>query len=299
MTSIAPRDAPLTQFIAPALNRPQLWRTVAGLVLASVLYILAIQIVIAGLAVILGPGATVQVLKDMAQGATKGGLVALLFSYLPLTAAVALVMSLLLKRGFLTVFGPIRPAIRCFVWVAGPLLVLCALLVPLSVNAVNVVRHLTLGQQAPWLPLALLGLLVQTGTEEIIFRGYLLQQLAVRFRSRLVWMVLPSVLFGALHYSPAQYGATAWFVVIWAMLFGLAAADLTARTGNLGAAMGLHFANNASGLLMVGLARHMDGMALYSTVLDMTDAAAQLPYLAIDTVTLLVGYLAARLILRV
>ena len=142
-------------------------------------------------------------------------------------------------------------------------------------------------------------MLIQTGTEELLFRGYLQQQLAARFPAAWVWMGVPSLAFGMLHFSTEQYGASAWFVVIWAVCFGLAAADLTARTGNLGAAIGMHFANNAATLLLVGLYGRMDGLALYNAVVDLSQPFAQLPYLAIDSVTLLVSWLAARLILRV
>ena len=38
--------------------------------------------------------------------------------------------------------------------------------------------------------------------EEALFRGYLLQQLAVRNPSPLIWMVLPALVFAALHIDP-------------------------------------------------------------------------------------------------
>jgi membrane protease YdiL (CAAX protease family) len=158
---------------------------------------------------------------------------------------------------------------------------------------------MTLAQQLPWLPFALLGLLIQTGTEELIFRGYLQQQLAARFRQRWVWMLVPSLLFGLIHYSPAQYGALSWVVVIWSLLFGLAAADLTARTGNLGAAIGLHFANNFAAVLLIGISGNIGELALYNVDLDTSGLSLNILYVAVDGLTLLIGWLAARLILRV
>ncbi|MEZ5685612.1 MAG: CPBP family intramembrane glutamic endopeptidase [Paracoccaceae bacterium] len=59
------------------------------------------------------------------------------------------------------------------------------------------------GRSAPlptvltWLPLVLPLLVLQIGAEELVFRGYLLQQLGARFHHPLIWMGLPSVLFGA------------------------------------------------------------------------------------------------------
>ncbi|HBS98322.1 MAG TPA: CPBP family intramembrane metalloprotease, partial [Citreicella sp.] len=84
------------------------------------------------------------------------------------------------------------------------------------------------------LPLTLLALLVQTGSEEILFRGYLQSQLAARLPWPAVWLVLPSALFALGHHAPAIYGANAGLVTLWAFVFGLAMADLTARSGTLG-----------------------------------------------------------------
>lgn len=114
-----------------------------------------------------------------------------------------------------------------------------------------------------FLPLALFGILIQTGAEELVFRGYLQQQLAARFASPLVWLVFPSVLFGLAHYAPDALGGHAWLVVAATGLFGLIAADLTARSGALGLAWGLHFANNALAILVVSAMGGLDGLALF------------------------------------
>ena len=299
MPAFSARYAALFDFVAPARARAEVWRTLVGLAIAGACYLVALQLMFFAAMVLLGPLRGTFTPAELARGSSPAALLALLFSYLPLTGGLALGLALMMNRGLGSLIGPIRPAIRNFLWVAVPLLALWLALMPLSVLSDNVGRHLTLGQQLPWLPLALIGLLIQTGTEELVFRGYLQQQLAARHAAPILWMGLPALAFGALHYMPGQYGASAWFVVIWAVCFGLAAADLTARTGNLGAAVGLHFANNAASLLLVGLYGRMDGLALYNTVLNLGEPLAQLPYLAIDAVSLLVGWLAARLILRV
>ena len=52
--------------------------------------------------------------------------------------------------------------------------------------------------------------------------------------------------------------------MIWAFCFGLAAADLTARSGTLGPAIGFHLVNNALAFLLFGQAGGMDsGLALF------------------------------------
>lgn len=299
MQQFSPKYAPLTEFVAPALGRTQLWRTVAGLALTAVLYILALQLISTTLLTALGSTPAMATLRDIATGATPLGLIGLLFTYLPLSIGLGLATMLILKRDFFSLIGPIVPAWHCFLWVALPLLALWATMMPLQIMAPNVNRHLGLWAMLQWLPLALPGLLVQTGTEELLFRGYLQQQLGARWRSPWVWMVLPSLLFGALHWAPETYGPLAPLVTAWAVAFGLVAADLTARTGNLGAAVGLHFANNAQSLFLVGLDGNLHGLSLYTVVLPMTDTVAQLPYIAVDSAALLVSWLIARVVLRV
>ncbi len=108
-------------------------------------------------------------------------------------------------------------------------------------------------QWAVMLPFAFAALLIQVGTEEIYFRGYLQQQLAVRYRNPLIWMVIPSAFFGLAHFVNGATPLDGAIWAIWAMALGLACADLTARTGNIGAAVGLHLANNVFALLITGI----------------------------------------------
>lgn len=110
------------------------------------------------------------------------------------------------------------------------------------------------------LPAMAVILLLQTSAEEILFRGYLLQSLAHRFRSPWIWAMAPTLLFALAHLAP---GARPWMgaLIVFAIaLFALAAVALVWATGNLGAAMGMHFANNLVALLF--LANGTDATAL-------------------------------------
>ncbi|MGV8988211.1 MAG: CPBP family intramembrane glutamic endopeptidase [Cypionkella sp.] len=291
--------APLAGFVAPAVGRTEPWRTLAGLAITAAFYLFALRLIATAILTSFGSLTGVLILQDMALGASPQGVVALLASDITLAAGLALGTALVLNRGPGSLIGPLIPAWRSFLWAAGPLVVLWIVLLPLQLTAPNVRPHLTLWDQLRWLPLALPALLIQTGTEELIFRGYLQQQLAARWTSRWVWMGAPAALFGALHWSPAEYGPVAPLVVLWAAAFGLAAADLTARTGNLGAAIGLHFAANAQSLFLIGLYGNLNGLALYTIALPAAEPWAQLPYLAIDCASLLVSWLAIRLVQRV
>ncbi len=299
MTGFPTPYRPMTQFVAPALQRAEVWRTICGFVLMLVFGFLAIQILTLGLIAALGLKIAQGLDSALGNGGAPLAVVVILFLYAPIAAGLALSLRLLMRRGLVTLAGPVGDTVRCLLWVALPLVGLWTVLLPLPLLDDGVRVNMTLAQQLPWLPFALLGLLIQTGTEELIFRGYLQQQLAARFRQRWVWMLVPSLLFGLIHYSPAQYGALSWVVVIWSLLFGLAAADLTARTGNLGAAIGLHFANNFAAVLLIGISGNIGELALYNVDLDTSGLSLNILYVAVDGLTLLIGWLAARLILRV
>jgi membrane protease YdiL (CAAX protease family) len=148
------------------------------------------------------------------------------------------------------------------------------------------------------LPLTLLGILLQTGAEELVFRGYLTQQLAARFRSPLVWMLVPSILFGLVHYAPAMTGANALMLVLGATLFGLFAADLTGATGSIGAAWGFHFTNNVLALAILATDGTITGVALYLTPYTAeSDGMARLALL-VDYAMLTVAWALCRIALR-
>lgn len=107
----------------------------------------------------------------------------------------------------------------------------------------------------PWFITVVIGLpllLVQVSFEEILFRGYLQQQIAARTENPLLWMVFPSVIFGGAHFFNAETTYYGIAYSIWATMLGLAFADLTARHGTLGPAIALHFAINFSRMFVVG-----------------------------------------------
>ena len=147
------------------------------------------------------------------------------------------------------------------------------------------------------LPLSLIAIFIQVSTEELIFRGYLQQHIAARFFSPVCWLVLPSVLFGLIHYD-GQAGANAWWVVFTAILFGLIAADLTARTGSLGPAIALHLVNNVAAFLFVSLSGDLSGLALYTFSFDISNEAEIARLIPVEIALLAVSWLAARLALR-
>jgi membrane protease YdiL (CAAX protease family) len=107
----------------------------------------------------------------------------------------------------------------------------------------------------PWLwglaPICIV-LLIQTSGEELFFRGYLVQQLAARFRHPLVWGLLPAFVFGLGHYANATTTIYSLYYVAATTLFGVVAVVLLWRTGSLAAPIGLHFVNNIGAFNVAG-----------------------------------------------
>ncbi len=121
--------------------------------------------------------------------------------------------------------------------------------------------------------------LLQTSSEEMLFRGYLLRGLARRFESPYVWALLPAIVFTSLHWSP---GSTPWMtasVLASIAAFALLLTLLVYVTGNLGAAFGAHLGNNLTGFLLISHQQSYNSFALFtakpleSPDLTSTDAA--------------------------
>lgn len=146
-----------------------------------------------------------------------------------------------------------------------------------------------------WLVPSLVVLLVQVSAEEMLFRGYLLQQLGARFPSPWVWMVGPSVVFGLLHYDTETYGSFAPWIVGVTMLLAVAMADLTARAGNLGPAIAVHFANNIMAILIISVDDPMMRLSLYVQPLPLDRMGWEI---AAQTVQILIVWLLARLAIK-
>jgi len=135
-----------------------------------------------------------------------------------------------------------------------------------------------------------MGLGAQTGAEELLFRGYLMQALAARFKSAIIWMGIPTVLFGLAHYNGALDPKLTVLLICATGLFGLVAADLTRITGNLGAAVGFHFTNNFFALFLVSIEGEMSGLSLYTAPFTMQDVETLIPLIIIDMVTVVLAW---------
>ena len=260
-------------FWTPAAARPQLWRTVLGSILTVIVWVaLALALVWAG-------GWVSGLPPGMVMDTTRWAGTAMFFlTFVGLHLGLAIALPLVHRRGYTSLFGPDqRLNVAHLGYGALVILAMSAVLYGLLA-----VEHLVLPEGVPpeierlrptsdWLiglvP-ALALILIQVSAEEVAFRGYLLQQLRARFRSPLIWAVLPAVVFGVLHFDPVTYGlVNAGAYVVNAATMGTLAAFVTVRTGNLGAAIGLHFANNAA-ITVFGLQGQLSGFSLYGVAMD-------------------------------
>jgi len=111
-------------------------------------------------------------------------------------------------------------------------------------------------------------------------------------------MVLPSVLFAFGHYQPVEAGQNAVMITVWAGMFGLLMADLTARSGSIGPALAVHFVNNLTALMLTALPDSLGGLSLFHTPFGMEDEAQLRAWLPVDFAMMIVSWLAARVALR-
>ncbi|WP_415919142.1 lysostaphin resistance A-like protein [Tateyamaria sp. SN6-1] len=288
------------RFVAPARAKAQVWRIPFGLVLAAAFFLALSQMVFGTILNMLGPDLASEIQSDGPLGLTAGAVVFFLLQLGLLGVAAGLVCVVLHGRGPMTLIGAPGLALRQFTAVSVVLVVVIAalwILPPYDYGA-PLERNMSLGRWLVLLPLGLVAVLVQVSGEEILFRGYLQQQIAARFSSPFLWMFIPSAIFGALHYVPESAGSNAMTIAVFAGVFGLVTADLTARAGTLGPAIAVHFFNNVQAILLTSPPDEMSGLALYLLPFGMADEAALAEWLPVDLGWMLVAWLAARLAIR-
>jgi membrane protease YdiL (CAAX protease family) len=275
----AARSPRLEAFVAPAMARPAIWRLLLGVLLAAAVWIAVTAALLAG-GVRLGAG-------------PRGILLLYLASFGGLALGTALAVRLLHRRPAMTLFGPGGFAPRAVAIGVAVVAGLALLSLATTFALAPPERQMPLATWMALVPLALPALLVQTGAEELLFRGYLLQALAARFRSPLVWRLVPALLFGALHWDRGAYGSDAWLAVAATTVVGLILVDVTVRTGNLSAAIGLHFANNVVAVLLVATPGPVGALGLY--VLPVDGAYPLRPFLLADIASTVAAWGAWRL----
>ncbi len=255
------------QYVAPARAKPEIWRLIVGIVVVFALYA-ATTFGALAIAIVTADPIELSPTDSFVTGGTPKTVLLLLGSFIGMALGTLLVARHLHNRPVASLFGPAMG--RGFViGSAGAIgVLLISFLLPFPVE---IVPDTPTDLFLKLLPLALLCLALQTGAEELLFRGYLQQQLAARFNHPFIWMLLPSLLFGFLHLDFEGNGDNALLVVAAATLFGLAAADLTRVTGSIGVAWGWHFVNNATAILVVSMEGALSGLSLYTAPIEVSE----------------------------
>ncbi|WP_297774317.1 CPBP family intramembrane glutamic endopeptidase [uncultured Roseovarius sp.] len=285
--------------VAPARATAHPGRLVVGVALGVPVFLLLSFGYATLLPLVFGAETWARISPGIEAATNPAGVLINLFVFGLLILALWITLRLVHRRTMASIIGPRARALHQFIRALGAMLLLYGALLFLPMpQGMDPQPNLAPGVWLMFLPLALAGLFFQVFAEELVFRGYLQSQLAARFASPLIWMLLPSLGFALLHFDYASFGANAWIVVAWAAAFGLAAADLTARFGTLGPATALHFVNNFSAMLIAAPRGQFDGLALYAYPFSMDDAAVLWAMMPLDVLILICGWLAIRLALR-
>ncbi|MBW4706626.1 CPBP family intramembrane metalloprotease [Roseobacter sp. YSTF-M11] len=285
--------------VSPARQSAQVWRLIMGLTIASGVYLICNQTMFRTLYTWQGKDA-VAFAQTLTEGSTPFAMYLMLLSFGFMTLGVAVALRVVHHRGLPAVLGDRR----LFVQQLQAVLILLVLingaiwLLPPWDMGAPLVPNMKLGLWVLLLPVSLLAVFVQVSAEEVLFRGYIQQQLAARFKSPLVWMVMPAVLFGFGHYLPDAAGSNATAIALWAVVFGLLMADLTARAGTLAPAIAVHLVNNVTAILIVSLPDDLSGLALYLSPFNLQDTEAVRAWLPVDFGFMIVSWLGARLAIR-
>ena len=182
------------------------------------------------------------------------GIVVLLSSIATIWLGVWLAVRLVHKRRLSSLFGASQRLDRGDFWRAAAAAMAIGLLFTLLSLAIDPTIARSEISVRSWLlalPFMILLILAQSSAEEVLFRGYLHQTLAVRFASLFVWALLPTIAFTVLHWNGAISSAMNAAMLFSIASFSVVLTILLVRTGNLAAAIGTHFGNNIVAVLFV------------------------------------------------
>lgn len=282
------KNAAFQGFVAPARPYDEAWRTIVGIILIFALWAAQIALVLVG-AAFFWP--EILELPAADGSASRFGSLGTLAIFVLVYPALWLVLRLLHRRKVTSLLGASgRVDWRAFAKALAIIAALAGLQVGLTLYMGEAVAGVNLHAWLAFAPIVVVLVFFQTAAEELIFRGYLLQQLGSRFSSSLIWLYAPILIFAAMHWDHNTFGTNAPLVVGATFLMGLIFTDLAVRSGNLGASMGLHFGNNLIAILILSAPGPLSGLALYRSDVDLSDVAAIRSSLIVQIVLMLVLY---------
>lgn len=102
-----------------------------------------------------------------------------------------------------------------------------------------------------FLVLAIILVPMQTSFEEYLFRGHMMQGIGLATNSRLVPLIITSVLFGLMHIANPEVGKIGYIIMIYYIGTGFFLGIITLMDEGLELALGFHAANNLVGALLL------------------------------------------------
>ncbi|MCF6306262.1 MAG: CPBP family intramembrane metalloprotease [Rhodobacteraceae bacterium] len=281
-------------YIAAAARQPEPWRTAL-----VILIFLGLLLLIANFAPAIATYITTLLTSETSQTPPQLAVILTLAVFPLVLMAFALSLYLVHGRGVALLISPSRKIL----WRAFFIILFVVVLVSVLLAIPGFLRGDTRQQTRIvywliWAAPASILIFIQAFTEEVIFRGYLLQQFATHFKNKWIWWPGPAALFGLLHYNPETYGENAWLVVLIAILFGIILADITIRTGNLSYAIALHFANNFVLLLVFGTSGQLSSLSLFLRDIDLQNPEQARQAFLITLITMAAAYLIYILVIR-
>ena len=102
-----------------------------------------------------------------------------------------------------------------------------------------------------FLVLAMILIPMQTSFEEYLFRGHMMQGIGLATNSRLVPLIVTSILFGLMHIANPEVGKIGYIIMIYYIGTGFFLGIITLMDEGLELALGFHAANNLVGALLL------------------------------------------------
>lgn len=240
-------------------RRVTLWRLFAGIIVIGLCWLAASAV--AGLPALLGGAA-----DPLAFFNSRLGTLVTLASFLGIWIGVWIATHFIHREPFSNVLGASGRLnggdfVKGFVAVA-----LTSVLSELLILLLDPTLARTALPFGIWLVLlvpALLLCFVQTSAEEVLFRGYLPRNLANRFRSPFIWALVPSLVFIGMHLTPGMSLSQMALVIASIGILTVLMMYLVWRTGNLGAAFGVHMGNNLFAFTLIAHQDEFSGLALF------------------------------------
>ncbi|MBD2465560.1 CPBP family intramembrane metalloprotease [Oscillatoria sp. FACHB-1407] len=145
---------------------------------------------------------------------------------------------------------------------------------------------------ALFVPIALIFTAIQTTTEELFFRGYIVQGASIVWSNRVFLALVPATIFALAHLFNPEASAGGWLTVFfnYFLVPGLLWTVVSLIDGTTELAIGVHFAHNIGGNLLIGVAGNAVNAPTLFTISKFHATYTALSMLVVVPVFLAIAY---------